>query len=138
GSKFTAQCFCGTSISTTKVSDVYCDTRCNSDPSEICGGTFYLSLYHGPTVLAKTASTINYVNAGCWSDTDPINRALNISEAGAFDSSKPTPQVCTGICGSKGYPLTGVENGTSCLCDVALTDGTAARPPRSCDVTCSL
>ena len=97
------ECYCGNKINNAAgavpATDGRCKMPCAGDSSELCGGSYGLTLY---------SAGLPYV--GCAADA--AARTLNGAQTSARDM---TVEKCLSFCGTN-YPLAGTEYGTECYC----------------------
>jgi len=112
GVQFGDQCFCGNIYGTQGASN-NCSMKCQSNATEICGGTNSNSVYSFPAGTSYATSSSALFSAqyiGCFADISS-NRDLS-TFAGA--NSLMTVETCAHLCTS--YSYFGVQYGQECWC----------------------
>jgi hypothetical protein len=99
GIEYGMECYCGDTLKqTTIATDGRCKMPCAGDSSEICGGSWGVSVY-----------TLGLPSVGCAVDT--AARSLGAARLTASDMSV---DKCLAFCAA--FPLAGLENGNECYC----------------------
>ncbi|PVH98283.1 WSC-domain-containing protein [Periconia macrospinosa] len=121
GLEYYGECYCGTDIASSQVSDSQCTYPCNGDKSQTCGGSNLLSVYADPTIMQNVAEPKDYVSLGCWTDGNG-GRALGFNQADNVNGSELTTKMCLQACGSRGFGYAGTEYSQECYCGTQLDD----------------
>ncbi|CCG81648.1 Putative uncharacterized protein [Taphrina deformans PYCC 5710] len=120
GTEDATQCFCGNGLSgSSQIDDAQCNTACQANPAETCGGSNTLSV-----------QKISYIySEGCFQDI--VNyRALD----GAYtESDAMTVEYCGTYCSGNGFSYAGLEYATQCFCGNTVRLG----PGSGCTTPCS-
>ena len=127
-------CFCGnsfTSASTTPfVPDSNCQRTCFGNSSQICGDTFYSSIYN---ITAATFAPSNVTHLSGWKGC--YVGPSSVLPGYTYSSNDMTQSQCVNGCGEIGYKFAGLINGNDCLCSNA-TISTQQLPPSQCATAC--
>ncbi|KAG8914028.1 hypothetical protein FRC01_004252 [Tulasnella sp. 417] len=150
------ECYCGATLNVNqKVAATDCLSSCVGDPSEICGGSWRLTLFerNGATSSASssassTSSTTStttsssatatsssgpapagWTNLGCYLDQTP--RTLSGISRGGWTGM--TPALCATYCA--GYTYFGTEYANECYCGNSLTTN-MPKPSTDCNSNC--
>ncbi|KAH8839061.1 hypothetical protein MCOR27_010609 [Pyricularia oryzae] len=163
GVEYGGECYCGNSLSAGSVPAAGgCNTLCNGNSSEICGGPNRLNLYNwhenelptasvpptpstttsaatGPGSTAPPPPVVSdlpegFEYHGCWID-GPNGRAL--PDYQAPDSQTLTQESCAQICSQRGYTISGSEYSTQCFCANAIYNGGSKTTEAECSMPCS-
>lgn len=122
GLEYASECYCGNLLTATisNASPSPCNMPCAGDPTKICGGSNFLTIYRNtgmtPTNLVGfTNGATTWTYAVCWHE--PANaRALTTP----FDNSAlKTIQGCLTLAGTA-FNTCGIEYGGECWCGNAL------------------
>jgi hypothetical protein len=108
GVQWYGECFGGNTLGYAQVGDGDCNTPCDADPGEMCGGGWRNSIY---TAAAGPSSIAGYV--GCY--TDDGNRALPADFGGGY-----TIEGCVAAAASQGYAYAGLQWYGQCFAGNAL------------------
>ena len=101
------------------VDDSKCNTPCNANKTQACGGDSFVSIYQDPTFKPiEDTSIADYKPLGCYSE-GPNGRTLNWQETD-IDTENLDVDMCLAACRDDGYPFAGVEFGKECYCGVVL------------------
>lgn len=138
-----------------KADDVRCDHACNGDPTQICGGSSYMSVFYDVYAYNATSGTLlpgafpgaatlpnvtasggrTYVSSGCIND-NANNRALNA--VSYVDKNNMTVESCANFCGASSYKYFSVEYAQECYCgNVLSADAAANQAQPGCNFLCS-
>ncbi|KAF2021810.1 copper radical oxidase [Aaosphaeria arxii CBS 175.79] len=126
------QCYCGNKIASTATSAdaTTCDTVCNGNATEYCGGTNRLNLY------TSRQAPEGWNSLGCYADNVSGGRALTtqVYPGGAF-----TTESCLTACRTAGYRLAGTEYGGECYCGNSFSNGGGPAPDGNsgCNMPCN-
>ncbi|KAK0491404.1 glycosyl hydrolase family 71-domain-containing protein [Armillaria novae-zelandiae] len=131
--EYAEECYCGNSITQNGASGAIVDSSqcwvpCDGNNSEICGGSWYLSVY------AKGTSASSWTNQGCY--TDSADRLLRGS---LTTISGLTTNACISSCSAAGYTMAATEYSYQCLCGSTLyhTGGAGSSTSSSdCNMSC--
>ncbi|KAF8259517.1 WSC domain-containing protein [Lactarius quietus] len=139
-------CYCGNVLTQGTVlasSGENCSTNCVGDPSEICGGNGFLSLYGNegppppqPTLAYSVPDAVSWELAACYNDSNTA-RALSVQvsvRGGAFNN---TVGNCIDACAAKNYHVAGVEFAQECWCGNSINNGAIAIDTDQCTLACS-
>jgi len=151
GLEATSQCFCGNSIadSSIPVDLSTCNTQCNGNNSQSCGGIWRISIYRNPKVTTIISSGISTLKSqegdiwrplGCFIDNSVPRRALtglSINGENFLHQNMMTVKACQTYCRSKNFALAGVENGDQCLCGDAIANTSLPLPIAQCSSPCN-
>ncbi|RDW89749.1 hypothetical protein BP6252_01781 [Coleophoma cylindrospora] len=139
GMEYSSQCFCGNGLTAkaSKIANQGCYSACAGNSSEVCGGSFRLSVWSNgtPTILAEPSApaTINdYAHQGCYLDNNP-SRAL--TGTGYTSPSSMTLESCAAFCAS--YKYFGVEYSQECYCGNSIASGDTNTTATDCSMTCT-
>ncbi|KIO26870.1 hypothetical protein M407DRAFT_234142, partial [Tulasnella calospora MUT 4182] len=157
------ECYCGTTLNTnTKVAVTDCLSSCVGDASEICGGSWRLTLFqrNGATSssssssstssTSSSASTTTSSSAAATSSTSSLPAPAGWSYLGCYvdqdvrtlsGSSKlswagMTPTLCGAYCTSVGSQYFGTEAGNECYCG-SLAATTTKKADSDCSTNCN-
>jgi hypothetical protein len=131
GAEYSTQCKCGNEYKgDQKLPTTSCDMTCKGNSSQICGGSYKLSLYNTTNVAVNLKKPTGWL--GCYSDPS-TKRALT---GYTYSLSTMTSSVCRLACSQRGYQLAGTEAGNQCFCGDTFTGGTVL-PSSSCYVACA-
>ncbi|OCK74591.1 WSC-domain-containing protein, partial [Lepidopterella palustris CBS 459.81] len=130
-------CLCGTMLPAVQAPDSECDTPCNGNPLEMCGGNNRYSIYQDNTYPAVDLTTISsqYVAKGCYSEGVGY-RAVSYRQD-ALNFSTMTIETCLTACGNELYPLAGLEYYGECYCGYMLQGGSAQVADSNCAAPCN-
>ena len=124
--EYGSECYCGNKINAAQGAVVATDGRCKlpcaGDGSQICGGSYGLSLY-----------TLGLPYVGCAVDTAGAGGARTLSGP-QFTAPDMTIGKCLSACGTD-YALAGVEYGSECYCGSPSTPLTLV-DPSACNTKC--
>ncbi|KAK0206918.1 glycosyl hydrolase family 71-domain-containing protein [Desarmillaria ectypa] len=126
--EYAKECYCGNSITENGASGAIVDSSqcwvpCDGNNSEICGGSWHLSVY------AKGTSASSWISQGCY--TDSADRLLRGSLTAI---SGLTTNACINSCSSAGFTMAATEYMYQCLCGNTLyTTGGAGSSTSSSD-----
>ncbi|KAK0125522.1 hypothetical protein ONS96_009359 [Cadophora gregata f. sp. sojae] len=132
------QCFCGLALSNgATLGRTGCTVPCVGNSSEICGGPSRLSIYNQtdfdyPGFVQNSGA---YSLQGCLVDGTGTGRILQGYTTTL--NSAMTVEKCSTTCAAKGYSKAGVEFGTQCYCDNAVTTTTIAPLTDCSKIFCS-
>jgi hypothetical protein len=103
GIEYGMECYCGDSLKQANIAtDGRCKMACAGDASEICGGSWGVSVY-----------TMGLPYVGCAVDQAATGGARSLS-ASRLTAADMSIDKCLGFCAA--YPLAGLENGNECYC----------------------
>jgi hypothetical protein len=118
------------------VAESICNAPCTGNSSLVCGssagGSVFKTAEGGhSTTIAISANASGY--AGCYSEGS--TRTLPFK---SYASNTNTPLVCASSCKSRGYALSGTENGNECWCAQTLnaTSGGYRVADSECNKAC--
>jgi hypothetical protein len=124
GLEYYYQCFCGNSGTNgqPRIDDGQCNTPCNDDKSETCGGSNALQLYSvpqsaGSPTIPTTVTTSSGSGSfqGCYNDNVNYRTLPNrVADAGSVDQ-------CVSSCINAGYSYAGIEYTRECYCGNTVT-----------------
>jgi hypothetical protein len=121
GVEYGTECYCGNSlVNGLGAASTQCTSTCGGSKSEICGGSWTLSLFKssGAPSAPSQPAPVTWKKTGCVSDGSA--RALT----GYYLSSQSmTVEICTSACASKGFTKAGLEFGTECFCGNSYSNG---------------
>ncbi|KAF9477578.1 WSC-domain-containing protein [Pholiota conissans] len=123
GVEYAKECFCDFNIQGTakKVNETLCNSPCSGDPSYICGGAGYVSIYqdkgHDGVLPTNRNKIGNWTFDGCFKDNTSVNKTVKrtLSERAEI-STGVTIEKCTAQCATKGFHISGLEFGQECWC----------------------
>ncbi|CAI6333534.1 unnamed protein product [Periconia digitata] len=135
GLEYYGQCFCGATISSTRLSDAECSFPCNGDKNQTCGGFSRLSVWKDSTVKQNTALPIDYKSLGCWTEGTG-GRALGENQANNVNGSELTTDKCLEACGEQGFAYAGTEWSQECYCGTKIDFDASQAPSTDCSFPC--
>jgi hypothetical protein len=104
GLEYYGECFCGATIASDSAPEEDCNSPCNGNKNETCGGFNRLSIYLDPTFDSIIADSDDYQSLGCYTEGFG-GRALEVQiDSDVVDPSEMTNERCTNACGVRGYP----------------------------------
>jgi len=117
---------------------------CAGNQNEFCGAGDILSIYHtgnltvyAPPASQKTDLPGSWVFSGCWTDSNPGNRAMIWQ---SILTTNNTATSCLGLCQAYGYMSAGMEYGSECYCgdhSHVLSSGSTQVAESECNTPCS-
>ncbi|KXJ88041.1 hypothetical protein Micbo1qcDRAFT_124031 [Microdochium bolleyi] len=139
GVEYFNQCFCGLQLASgaaQQSDDSSCNTPCNGNSTEPCGGPNRLTLFHNPSILGPQPDTgiTNWPYLGCYSEGSNGGRTFPFSPN--IDGNSMSGQVCTSACQAAGYILAGTEYSSQCFCGNDTMNG-GAPATSGCVMRCS-
>ncbi|KAE9396148.1 WSC-domain-containing protein [Gymnopus androsaceus JB14] len=135
GVEYSTECYCGNSLtgngaSGTVVDGSNCVSTCGGDSTQMCGGTWYLSVYTtSSTTLSSSNSTWN--SQGCYVDESP-----RILQGYFGDQDSMTTESCISICSGLEFTMAATEYGSQCLCGNSLV-GASTADSGDCSFPCA-
>ncbi|XP_065220734.1 uncharacterized protein LOC135845823 [Planococcus citri] len=130
GLTYIKECFCADHAPTKEVelSESECDSRCNGDQNEICGGGWRQSVYAtGITNIPEYGRSV-----GCFKNANIKEIKPEVTlELGKSNTNRK----CLNICDQKGYKYAGVQRGSLCLCTNEVLPPTFKEDDYGCEVT---
>ncbi|KAM6513609.1 hypothetical protein FALCPG4_015994 [Fusarium falciforme] len=126
GMEYTAECWCGDTVPTTKVAGSDCDMPCSGDADQPCGAGNRLTVFTG-NLNAPVVAGWSY--SGCYRDS-VVNRVLT----GDYyaDTDGMTHETCINHCKAGGFKYAGVEYSAECFC------GNDLPPDKEPDADCNM
>jgi hypothetical protein len=121
GTEYYYQCFCDTGMrnGATQIAPSLCNTPCQGNTTEMCGGPNALSVYsignittYQPPSVLKSALGGNWTYVGCLIDGANGTRAF----PDGYDNTSQTLESCLLSCQAYGFPYGGPEFGDQCYC----------------------
>ncbi|KXJ84950.1 hypothetical protein Micbo1qcDRAFT_128816, partial [Microdochium bolleyi] len=94
--------------------DLSCNTPCNDNSTEPCGGPNRLTLFHNPFILGLQPDTgiTNWPYLGCFSEGTNGGRTFPFSPN--INGNAMSGQARTSACQAAGYILAGIEYSSQC------------------------
>ncbi|KAK7924877.1 WSC domain-containing protein [Apiospora marii] len=136
GAEYYYQCFCGDTIATGSkmVADSSCNTPCDGNKTETCGGAGFLSLYTNPKNNGPQPNTgvPGWNSIGCYSEGTNGRTLTYQANTGNANSAL----TCTAACAAAGYTLAGTEYSGQCFCGNSFQNG-GAPATSGCSMLCS-
>ncbi|KAK8056954.1 WSC domain-containing protein [Apiospora rasikravindrae] len=136
GVEYYHECYCGGTIATgaKMTSDSSCNTPCDGNKTESCGGAGFLSLYRNPKNVGPMPNTgvPGWKSIGCYSE-GTNGRTLTYQANTGNNNSAVT---CTSACGAAGFSLAGTEYSGQCFCGNSFLNG-GAPATSGCSMLCS-
>ncbi|KAK8048877.1 copper radical oxidase [Apiospora phragmitis] len=127
GVEYYHECYCGETIATgaKMTSDSSCNTPCDGNKTESCGGAGYLSLYTNPMNMGPGPNTgvPGWNSIGCYSRKSNFLVFTVYCSEGTNGRTLPfqantgnnnSALTCTAACGAAGYTLAGTEYSGQC------------------------
>jgi hypothetical protein len=102
GLQYYGHCFAGNGLGYSQVSDGECNTLCNANGSETCGGAWRNSIFTAASTPAPPSPSAGPTYVGCFTDTD--ERALP-----AWLGEGHTVESCTAAAQQEGYVYAGLQ-----------------------------
>lgn len=130
GTQHGTQCWCGNSYGRHGKA-TNCDTPCDGNPAEKCGGDWALSVYFlgkGPAPAPFTYPKVATTALGCYKDADERDLPEMLGE------HSMSVAKCAALCAAKRFAYAGLQNGNQCWCGNSYgKHGKAA----NCDAPCT-
>ncbi|KAL7417845.1 hypothetical protein BDY24DRAFT_1414 [Mrakia frigida] len=128
GTEYSTQCYCGNEDNVTAThghSPASCTSKCGGDSSQLCGGSYAMTLYTKLT--------------GSWSSTTCVtDGATRLLSAYSFESAEMTNELCHSTCSNLGYIYAATEFGTQGYCgDFLVTSSIVGLPSSGCSTRCA-
>lgn len=133
GTEYYSQCLCGNSLPLFKsTTNDKCTLPCVSNASQICGGSWALSIYQRtPLILGNPQQISGYTNMGCYAEK-PGGRALKAVIA----SDSMTSELCATSALTAKFAYFGLEYGRECWIG-NLLDGAVPVDASRCTMNCT-
>jgi len=132
GVEYAHECYCGNELrsdATIASGNAVCETPCAGDANQICGGTWTITVYEGPTVLP---SYNDWTEQGCFVDSVAARIVPNgVAVDGSF-----TPGACMDKCASLGFPYAGLEYMHECYCADSTLNTASLTSSDQCIMAC--
>jgi pimeloyl-ACP methyl ester carboxylesterase len=125
GVQYYGYCFAGNAIGYAQVGDGECNTRCDANSSEMCGGVWRNSIYAAGSAPPPPPPPDRYY--GCYADTE--QRALPAEFGPGF-----TIESCRAAARGTGYAYAGLQYGGYCFAGNSIGYGKLS--DGSCDMPC--
>ncbi|CAM9382480.1 unnamed protein product, partial [Ectocarpus sp. 8 AP-2014] len=122
GTQYSTQCWCGDNADYGANGAGECDMACSGDASEICGGSYSMSVY-------ENDDPVDLSYRGCYSD--PADSRIFV-EAGSSDGM--TAEFCATLCSDSAFY--GTQYSTQCWCG-DLNARYSENGEGVCDMPCS-
>ncbi|KAG8846898.1 hypothetical protein FRB96_001743 [Tulasnella sp. 330] len=117
GTEYQTECYCGNSM-TASVTSTACTLTCGGDSSQICGGSWAISIYRSSSSATTTTSSsptpTSATSLGCYAD-----QAARTLSGASFTDPAMTPSLCQTKCA--GFAYFGVEYSTECYCAASMS-----------------
>lgn len=138
GTEWYGECFCGAELAADSGpagSEAECNTPCNGDATQPCGGGDRLTLYHslvlsGPQVIDPVG---NWDYLGCWAEG---TTGRTLTHGVGIAAGDMTIELCTSACENAGYTLAGVEYAGECYCGNEFQNG-GVEAGSGCSMVCN-
>lgn len=132
GTEYGNECWCGNTIPTANTTASSCSSVCAGVSSQLCGGSWALSVMNDTTYTPATVAAIpsTDISIGCYVDS-----GARVYPTKLYQNSSNSITFCAAACSAAGYTFSGTEYGAECYCgQVApiVTDVASA-----CDVPCA-
>lgn len=89
-----------------QVDESNCNTPCNANKDQACGGNSFISIYSDPTFPPIDTTTIaDYANLGCYSDL--VNGRTLEWQQTDINTENFDVNMCLSACREDGYPFAG-------------------------------
>ncbi|KAF1961350.1 WSC-domain-containing protein, partial [Byssothecium circinans] len=123
GLEYFYECYCGISTNALQEKDPSeCNTPCNGDSDQTCGGPNHLSVYvntaPGP-VTNKGDDGLTTRYAGCWKEGTG-SRVLPVGVDVPGGTNAVSVKSCTDTCRKRGFLYAGVEYASECFCGASV------------------
>ncbi|KAH7034935.1 uncharacterized protein B0I36DRAFT_381758 [Microdochium trichocladiopsis] len=147
GTEYFRQCFCSNAIYNgghQAADESGCQTPCDGNSTQMCGGAGYLSVWslgtpkaYQPPAPQTSGLNNTWAYQGCWVST--VNNVRNLPWQIILADTN-SPEECLGQCGAFGYAAGGMEYGRECYCgdpaDV-IANGATIAPESDCNIACT-
>ncbi|KAJ3296850.1 hypothetical protein HDU76_006674, partial [Blyttiomyces sp. JEL0837] len=135
GTEYKGECYCGNTLPAQQAAhESDCNTPCDADSTQICGGAGRLTVYTSNTQATYTLAipTIPcWTYQGCYSDN--TNARVFPTRSGSL--SIVDNQGCAEACGNANYTWFGTENFSECFCSNVAPNSTK-NPDSACVDPC--
>ncbi|KAJ3327577.1 hypothetical protein HDU76_011514 [Blyttiomyces sp. JEL0837] len=135
GTEYKGECYCGNAFPAQKSDhESDCDTPCDADPTQVCGGPGRLTLYKSniqDTYTLAIPSIPCWSYQGCYSD----NTNNRVFPARSGPLSIVDNQGCAEACKNANYTWFGTENFSECFCSNVAPNATK-NPDAACVDPC--
>ncbi|KAK8872836.1 glyoxal oxidase [Apiospora arundinis] len=136
GAEYFNQCYCGGVLQqgSNKGQDSSCNTPCDGNKTQSCGGPGWLSLYSNPANAGPgpNLGVPGWTSLGCYSEGNG-GRTLGYQANTAGNNSALT---CTAACKTAGYKYAGTEYSDQCFCGNSFQNG-GAPATTGCGMVCT-
>ncbi|CZR53720.1 related to glyoxal oxidase precursor [Phialocephala subalpina] len=159
GMEYAGECYCGNSFANgggpASDGEVGCNMACNGNATEICGGSYRLSVWDyndaiatvssSATTASSTASSTSssasatstlggWTSLGCYNDTVGV-RTLS-TEIYSIPGASMTVELCLAACAAASFTYAGLEYAGECYCDTKI-ENYGAPASDGCDMACN-
>ncbi|ORY79548.1 WSC domain-domain-containing protein [Protomyces lactucae-debilis] len=114
GTEYGEECYCGSKLPT--ISSTACTSSCSGNKTEICGGSWALTVTVNQDIIDKGQSGTPphppYNPLGCFADSAQARTFTGFS----YTNDSMTPAQCAAKCSSLQFPFSGTEFGNECYC----------------------
>ncbi|KAL1123442.1 hypothetical protein AAG570_002522 [Ranatra chinensis] len=124
------ECFCSNDRPSYKAraEENECNSNCDGNQAEICGGGLRLSVYE---LQGAVENPVESQYVGCF-----VDNQSRVLRGGRKDTDILTPDLCVGYCYQQGFRLAGVQYGKECHCGDALVQRTEVNG-QECSTPCA-
>ncbi|KAI1323225.1 hypothetical protein F5Y16DRAFT_351006 [Xylariaceae sp. FL0255] len=138
GTEYYDECYCGFTLASgsAAANSTDCNTPCDGNSTEACGGPNRLSLFYNPYISGPQPNTgiPNWPYIGCYVE-GTTGRALTYGANVA--SSSMSGKACTAACQAQGYILAGTEYSGECYCGNSFSNGGGTVATDGCNMKCN-
>ncbi|KAK7969552.1 WSC domain-containing protein [Apiospora saccharicola] len=136
GVEYYHECYCGSTIAAgaKTTANTSCNTPCDGNKTETCGGAGFLSLYTNPKNAGPQPNlgVPGWKSMGCYAEGTNGRTLTYQANTGNSNSAL----TCTAACGAAGYTLAGTEYSGQCFCGNSFQNG-GAPATSGCSMLCS-